>query len=35
MILAGDIGGTHARLAVFDVLDGHFNMISASIFPSR
>jgi len=35
MILAGDIGGTHARLAVFDVLDGHFSLISASVFPSR
>jgi glucokinase len=35
MILAGDIGGTHARLAVYDVLDGHFNLISASVFPSR
>ena len=35
MILAGDIGGTNARLAVYDVLDGHFNLISASVFPSR
>jgi len=35
MILAGDIGGTNARLAVFDVLDGHFTLISASVFPSR
>jgi glucokinase len=35
MILAGDIGGTHARLALFDVLNGHFSLISASIFPSR
>jgi glucokinase len=35
MILAGDIGGTNARLAVFDVLDGHFKLISASVFPSR
>ena len=35
MILAGDIGGTHARLAFFDVLDGRFSLISASIFPSR
>ncbi len=24
MMLAGDIGGTHTRLAFFDVLDGHF-----------
>jgi len=35
MILAGDIGGTNARLAVYDVLDGRFNLISASVFPSR
>jgi len=35
MILAGDIGGTHARLAFFDVLNGHFNLVSASVFPSR
>jgi glucokinase len=35
MILAGDIGGTNARLAVYDVQDGHFNLISASVFPSR
>src|SRR5882724_12921920 len=35
MILAGDIGGTNARLAVFDVMDGHFSLISASVFPSR
>jgi glucokinase len=35
MILAGDIGGTHARLALFDVLNGHFRLISASVFPSR
>ena len=35
MILAGDIGGTHARLALFDVLKGHLRLISASVFPSR
>ncbi len=35
MILAGDIGGTNTRLAFFDVLDGHFSLISASVFPSR
>jgi glucokinase len=35
MILAGDIGGTHARLAFFDVLNGHFNLLSGSVFPSR
>jgi glucokinase len=35
MILAGDIGGTHARLAFFDVADGNFRLVSASVFPSR
>jgi glucokinase len=35
MILAGDIGGTHARLAFFDVRDGHLNPVSLSVFPSR
>jgi glucokinase len=35
MILAGDIGGTHARLAFFDVVNGRFSLVSASIFPSR
>jgi glucokinase len=35
MILAGDIGGTNARLAFFDVLNGHFRLVSASVFPSR
>jgi glucokinase len=35
MILAGDIGGTHARLAFFDVADSHFKLVAASVFPSR
>jgi glucokinase len=35
MILAGDIGGTNARLALFDVRNGQFNLVSATIFPSR
>src|SRR5437763_1072603 len=35
MILAGDIGGTHARLAFFDVVDGHCSLVSASVVPSR
>jgi glucokinase len=35
MILAGDIGGTNARLAFFDVRDDHYNLVSASVFPSR
>ncbi|MGA8149744.1 MAG: glucokinase [Terriglobales bacterium] len=35
MILAGDIGGTHARLAFFEATNGHFKLISSSVFPSR
>jgi glucokinase len=35
MILAGDIGGTNARLALFDVRNGQFNLITVTIFPSR
>ena len=35
MILAGDIGGTNARLAFFNVVDGRFALISATVFPSR
>ncbi len=35
MILAGDIGGTNARLAFFDVVNGDFRLVSASVFPSR
>lgn len=35
MILAGDIGGTNTRLAFFDSANGHLNMVSTSIFPSR
>jgi glucokinase len=34
MILAGDIGGTNARLAFFDVTDGQFRLVTASVFPS-
>jgi glucokinase len=34
-ILAGDIGGTNARLALFDVKSGNFNLVSSTIFPSR
>jgi glucokinase len=35
MILAGDIGGTNARLALFDVQNGEFKLSKLSIFPSR
>jgi glucokinase len=34
MILAGDIGGTHARLAFYEAKNGHFHLVSASVFPS-
>lgn len=34
MILAGDIGGTNSRLAFFDVSNGHYSLVSASVFPS-
>lgn len=35
MILAGDIGGTHARLAFFDEQQGKLRLVASSIFPSR
>jgi len=35
MILAGDIGGTNARLAYFQPQNGHFRLISERVFPSR
>ena len=35
MILAGDIGGTNARLAYFQAQNGHFQLISERVFPSR
>jgi glucokinase len=35
MILAGDIGGTNARLAYFDLVKGKFSLVSVTIFPSR
>ncbi|MBV9183176.1 MAG: glucokinase [Acidobacteria bacterium] len=35
MILAGDIGGTHARLAFFDVENGQFKLIKSAVFPSQ
>jgi glucokinase len=35
MILAGDIGGTNARLALFDVQNGAYKLVSGSVFPSR
>ena len=35
MILAGDIGGTNARLAYFEPQNGHFELVSERVFPSR
>jgi glucokinase len=35
MILAGDIGGTNARLAYFQPQNGDLRLVSESIFPSR
>jgi glucokinase len=35
MILAGDIGGTNARLAYFQPQNGRFQLISERVFPSR
>lgn len=35
MILAGDIGGTHARLAFFNVDNDRFRLLAASVYPSR
>jgi glucokinase len=35
MILAGDIGGTNARLASFQSQNGNLRLISEKIFPSR
>lgn len=35
MILAGDIGGTHARLAYFQSQNGHLTVAAEGVFPSR
>jgi glucokinase len=35
MILAGDIGGTNARLAYFQLSSGHLQFVSERVFPSR
>ncbi len=35
MILAGDIGGTHARLAFFDASNGRLNLVHEKTYPSR
>src|SRR5438477_3416699 len=35
MILAGDIGGTNARLAYFQSQNGHLSLATEGVFPSR
>jgi glucokinase len=35
MILAGDVGGTNARLAYFQPQNGHLRLISERVYPSR
>jgi glucokinase len=35
MILAGDIGGTNARLAYFQSQNGHLSVAAEGVFPSR
>jgi glucokinase len=35
MILAGDIGGTNARLAYFQPQNGHLRLVSEQTYPSR
>jgi glucokinase len=35
MILAGDIGGTNARLAYFQPQNGTLRLVSERVFPSR
>ncbi|HEY1270968.1 MAG TPA: glucokinase [Terriglobales bacterium] len=35
MILAGDIGGTHSRLAFFAATNGHLQLVSEEAYPSR
>src|SRR5215468_10593646 len=35
MILAGDIGGTHARIAAFTIDGGRVKLVSEQIYPSR
>lgn len=35
MILAGDIGGTHARLAFFQANNGHLKLVTETAFRSR
>ena len=34
-ILAGDIGGTNTRLAIIDIVKGHFKFLAEETFLSR
>jgi len=34
-ILVGDIGGTNTRLAIIDMVKGHFNFLAEETFSSR
>jgi hexokinase len=34
-ILAGDIGGTNTRLAIIDIVKGHFKFLVEETFSSR
>jgi glucokinase len=34
-ILVGDIGGTNTRLAIIEMVKGHFNFLAEETFPSR
>ena len=34
-ILVGDIGGTHIRLAIVEMVKGHFKFLAEETFPSR
>jgi len=35
VILVGDIGKTHTRLAIIDRVKEHFNFLAEDTFPSR
>ena len=34
-ILVGDIGGTNTRLAIIEIVKGHFHFLVEETFPSR
>ena len=34
-ILVGDIGGTNTRLAIIEIVKGHFKFLAEETFPSR